>query len=92
MMVLRKGRFYKVSLLDSRGNICSCKALQKVLQEIIEDSRPPLPDEESLGLFTTWNRDAWARGREMLLEHAPEENAALLASSGRISLCDGPGS
>jgi carnitine O-acetyltransferase len=49
-----------------------------VLGEIIEDPRPPVPDEESLGLFTTWNRDAWARGREMLLEHAPEQNGALL--------------
>ena len=78
MMVLRKGRFYRIFLLDSLGRACSFEQLRRVLGEIIEDSRPPVPDEESLGLFTTWNRDAWARGREMLLEHAPEENGALL--------------
>ncbi len=78
MMVIRKGRFYRVPLLDSQGRCCSLKALQEALRKIVEDPRPPLPDEESLGLFTAGDRDSWARGREMLLEHAPEENGALL--------------
>ncbi|HOO64624.1 MAG TPA: choline/carnitine O-acyltransferase, partial [Synergistaceae bacterium] len=78
MVVIRKGRFYVLSLLDEEGELCPYESLRQVLEQIIRDPRPPLPDEESPGLFTTWNRDSWARARELLLEQAPEENRAFL--------------
>ncbi len=77
MMVISKGRFYRLFLLDEKGNPCSYESLRKTLQEILEDPRPPLADEESLGLFTGWNRDCCARARELLLEYVPENRELL---------------
>ncbi len=79
IVVIHKGRFYRCSVLSRERQRASRESLEKAIETILNDSRPPLPTEESLGLFTTWDRDSWARARKMFYG-LDERNQYLLTS------------
>ena len=68
IVVLCKGHFFKLKIINENGGICSFVAIDKALQEIINVST----HGQNIGILTTLPRDEWADSRSALI--ALDEN------------------
>ncbi|XP_032813916.1 carnitine O-palmitoyltransferase 1, liver isoform-like [Petromyzon marinus] len=62
MCVYHAGRFYKVWLYLG-GQLLGPRALQEMLQHILDDPSPPQPGEHHLAALTAGERIPWAKAR-----------------------------
>lgn len=65
LLVLRRGNFYKVDVLDKAGNILPAGDIQACLRFILEKDLSA--NVESLGVLTGGGRAEWAAAREHIL-------------------------
>jgi carnitine O-palmitoyltransferase 1 len=65
IVVLRKGRFYKVKLYSSNGRLLSYNQFYSIFEGILGDTSGPASElEDNLCAFTAWDRNNWAQTRE----------------------------
>ncbi len=88
-IVARKGHFYAVNLVDvETGNALPLEVLEQQLAECLQDAdaRPPAVE---LGIFTSSNRDDWAKARSELIRMGGTamSDALEVLESGAILLC-----
>ena len=86
-IVARKGHFFAVDFMDSKGNALSLETLEERLQQCIDMA--DASDGVSLGLLTSNDRDSWADAREELVRAGgiAMEEALTKLESGAILLC-----
>eukprot|EP00116_Pleurobrachia_bachei_P004311 sb/3464573/ len=75
ILVIHKGHYYKVSVIDRDGGVRDTNALKSALSNILADTRPTKTD--SAGYFTALERDPWADIR-VKLEHGNTESLATI--------------
>lgn len=77
IIVVRRGRFYEVEVVDASGEFLSAADLQKQFERIQElaDSQPD--EQYPVGILTAENRDTWTEARQLLLDAAPANKQAL---------------
>lgn len=76
IIVLRRGKFYELQVVDNAGEFLSEADLTAQLRKIVEmagEQEHPHP----LGALTLCNRDSWADAREELFKASPE-NAKMM--------------
>ena len=71
VVVLRRGYFYSLTILEKDGRIVDPMKLMAALKAIIEDPRPVV--EYPVAAFTTTHRDRWANLRSALLHSSVDE-------------------
>ncbi|GAA5958399.1 hypothetical protein JCM21900_002182 [Sporobolomyces salmonicolor] len=76
-VVVKRNRFYKVSVADERGNEYSVEHLRSAIQKIVEESEK-LEKAPPVGVLTGINRDRWAEAHGHLLSDS--SNHATLRS------------
>ncbi|KAK0173491.1 hypothetical protein PV328_006680 [Microctonus aethiopoides] len=64
VVIMRKGYFYSMDLLDKNGNIRTPLEIATSLNTIMNDPRKPNPSP--VGMLTTANRSEWATARKHL--------------------------
>ncbi|KAK6618059.1 hypothetical protein RUM44_002501 [Polyplax serrata] len=70
ILVLRNGHFFKLRVLDDKGDILPAEDIYTCFKHII-DSDLKL-NKNSIGVLTTENRDIWAKAREHLVSINPD--------------------
>ncbi|XP_054005673.1 carnitine O-palmitoyltransferase 2, mitochondrial [Hylaeus anthracinus] len=66
VIVMRKGHFYSIDVLDENGYIYEPKTIANCLKSILENNRPA--NECPIGVLTTAERNLWANTRTHLSE------------------------
>lgn len=77
--VQSKGHFYVFDVLDNNGNILSPNVLLANIKCIIDDNIKEA--EHAIGIFTTLERDSWAKIRKTLVANGNENELNLIDSS-----------
>jgi carnitine O-acetyltransferase len=75
VVVVHKGRFFALDVLDAHGRACSISELERALRQIVADPRPAEP---SPGVLTTGRRRSWDGVRERHLVGGPAPTRELL--------------
>ncbi|XP_063860409.1 carnitine O-palmitoyltransferase 2, mitochondrial-like isoform X2 [Scylla paramamosain] len=70
MLIMKNGHFYVFDVLDKDGNILSPEHIHACVSYIYNDQTPPA--KRSIAIFTTENRDTWAKCRDELVEAGNE--------------------
>lgn len=70
LLIMKNGHFYVFDVLDKDGNILSPAHIHACVSYIYNDQTPPA--KRSIAIFTSENRDTWARCREELVEAGNE--------------------
>ncbi|BGP15274.1 Carnitine O-acetyltransferase mitochondrial [Rhodosporidiobolus nylandii] len=83
VVVVRKGRFFEVPVVDEKGEWLSEKELETLFQQIV-DTAGADADPNPLGALTAADRDLWTKARKDLVEHDPKNLAALERIEGAI--------
>mmetsp|Transcript_5043 Transcript_5043/g.12379 ORF Transcript_5043/g.12379 Transcript_5043/m.12379 type:complete len:753 (-) Transcript_5043:411-2669(-) len=84
-VVARKGRFYKIPLLDaSTGEVLSVETLEGHLSEIVALAASEEAEAPCWGYLTGDHRDVWATAREALLELPGMAEALEVLESGCV--------
>ncbi|XP_057324058.1 carnitine O-palmitoyltransferase 2, mitochondrial [Microplitis mediator] len=65
VIIMRKGHFYMMNIIDHRGKVCSPLDIASCLKYILNDERPP--NDCPVGVLTAANRDHWAKVRGHLI-------------------------
>ena len=65
ILVIRNRQFFSLKVEDSNGKIINREQIQESLREIIRRADAGSP-ENSIGIFTTEDRDTWAKYRSMI--------------------------
>jgi len=74
IVVLRKGRIFRVDVIDEKGHIIERGRLEALFQNIISATAP---STEPVGALTALKRDMWAMERERLISDHPENHRLL---------------
>ncbi|KAI0241817.1 Carnitine O-acetyltransferase mitochondrial [Massospora cicadina] len=76
IVVARKNRFFALPLSHNDGQRLSTAEIEAQLDIIIEQAGND-PDESSIGILTTQNRDVWCEERKRLMEISPANRKSL---------------
>eukprot|EP01121_Diplochlamys_sp_Union-15-3_P016098 TRINITY_DN5417_c0_g1_i1.p1 TRINITY_DN5417_c0_g1~~TRINITY_DN5417_c0_g1_i1.p1 ORF type:complete len:515 (+),score=95.52 TRINITY_DN5417_c0_g1_i1:281-1825(+) len=68
LVILRRGHYWSLEVLDSQGNPNSILDIADAIQEIINNTEHTSPRKPSIGTLTADERPHWAKARAMLLE------------------------
>ena len=70
IVVIHKGHFYSIDAMDNNGDMLDGGVIKSSLAQILEDPREV--NFNSIGYFTSMNRDSWADIRDELESLNPE--------------------
>ena len=70
IVVIHKGHFYSIDTLDSSGGMLDGGIIKSSIAQILDDPRDV--NYNSIGYFTSMNRDSWAEVRQELEALNPE--------------------
>ncbi|KAM0745737.1 acyltransferase ChoActase/COT/CPT [Meredithblackwellia eburnea MCA 4105] len=76
VVVVRKNKFFKVSVVDEKGEWLSEKELETLFNKVVElagEEADPVP----VGALTAADRDVWTKARQQIVSHSPANAAAL---------------
>ncbi|MPC13783.1 Carnitine O-palmitoyltransferase 2, mitochondrial [Portunus trituberculatus] len=76
VLIMKNGHFYVFDVFDKDGNILSPEHIHACVSYIYNDQIPPA--KRSIAIFTTENRDTWAKCREELVEAGNEATLDVL--------------
>ena len=81
VVVLKGGQFFSFNVLDSNGNLREASDIMTCIQQII--NLPINPNEDSITLLSTEDRDVWAKAREELVSSSAnnKENLNIIDSA-----------
>mmetsp|Transcript_6359 Transcript_6359/g.14771 ORF Transcript_6359/g.14771 Transcript_6359/m.14771 type:complete len:623 (+) Transcript_6359:326-2194(+) len=88
ILVARRGRFFRLEVLDAAGRRLSPQALAHQLKRVIEEADRQGPAGCGIGALTSWGRDEWARARRLLAARGGANEEALEAiQSASLVVC-----
>lgn len=76
IVVIKRGHYYKVNILDENGHLYSAEKIASTLKYLAEDFHEK-ENSHPFGYFTADNRDRWAKIREEI-ENLSEQNRQAL--------------
>ncbi|HDQ92978.1 MAG TPA: choline/carnitine O-acyltransferase, partial [Synergistetes bacterium] len=74
IVVIRRGSYFKIKVIDDIGRILSPSNLEHLFRDIIGNN---ISDPFPVGALTSLERDRWARARGLLLATEPRNRLAL---------------
>ncbi|CAG2167758.1 unnamed protein product [Oppiella nova] len=84
--VLKNGQFFVFDVMDSNGDLKEPSVIMTCIQHIMDS--PINPNEDSITLLTTENRDVWAKAREQLIGSSAQNKESLhLVDSSLFVVC-----
>jgi hypothetical protein len=88
VVVQRRGRFWKLDLLDKAGATVPLAQIEAALQAICDASdSSPAPPEEHVGLLTHLSRDQWAGLRTAIVASQPNAASLEAIDTALFALC-----
>jgi len=70
IVVIRRGHIFTVRVLYDGKYVNSMDQIDKALEKVVSMSQERLPDERSIGILTTLERDRWANFRNKLCSYS----------------------
>jgi len=70
ILVIRRGHIFTVRVLHDGKYVNSMDQIEKALEKVVSMSEERLPDERSVGILTTLERDRWASFRNKLCSYS----------------------
>lgn len=76
VLVMFRGRFYKLNVLDQNGDILNYTEIQKAVENIYQDAKSKPYNHDSVAWLSSMERNDWAAARKILIQNP--ENATSL--------------
>lgn len=84
VLIMSRGRFYKLTCYDSQGNILDYKSIQRAVQDIFGHAKANPYNEDSLAYLSSMNRDDWAEIRPHVINSSSKNAENLNAIDSAI--------